>query len=65
MILSTAYDSNSLDAILALIKQIEFALIGLKQLRGYVGKGPGLQMVESLIAEMETNLAETKRRLVQ
>jgi hypothetical protein len=37
-----AYDSDSLDAILALIKEIESALLGLKQLRGYAGKGPGL-----------------------
>lgn len=60
-----AHDSDNLDTILALIKQIESALIGMKQLRGYLGNGPGLQMVEAIIEEMETNLAQVKRKLVQ
>jgi hypothetical protein len=34
-------DADSLDTILALIKQMEATLIGLRQLRGYVGHGVG------------------------
>jgi hypothetical protein len=56
---------DSLDMILALLKQLEFTLLGLKQLRGYVGQGVGQQMVEELIEERENKLAELKRRLIQ
>lgn len=56
---------DSLDIILALMKQLESTLLGLKQLRGYVGQGVGQQMVEELIEEGENKLAELKRRLIQ
>ena len=56
---------NSLETILALIKQMESTLLGLKELRSYVGQGLGQQMVESLIEEEETKLAEIKRKLIQ
>jgi hypothetical protein len=56
---------ESLDMILALMKQLESTLLGLKQLRGYVGQGVGQQMVEELIEEGENKLAELKRRLIQ
>jgi hypothetical protein len=58
-------NADPLEIILALIKEMEIALLGLQQLRGYVGKGPGQQMLELLIHETETNLAEIKRRLTQ
>jgi hypothetical protein len=56
---------DSLDIILALMKQLESTLLGLKQLRGYVGQDVGPQMVEELIEEGENKLAELKRRLIQ
>jgi len=56
---------NSLETILALIKQMESTLLGLKELRSYVGQELGQQMVESLIEEEETKLAEIKRKLIQ
>ena len=58
-------DDNSLDAILTLVKQMEATLLGLRQLRGYVGGGVGEQMLEVLIEEVETGLAEVKRKLIQ
>lgn len=58
-------DDSALDAILALLKQLEITLLGLQQLRGYVGKGAGQQILELLIQEAETNLAEIKRKLAQ
>ncbi len=58
-------DDDSLDTILALIKQQEATLLGLKQLRGYVGGGIGVSMLEVLIEEAETGLANVKRKLIQ
>jgi hypothetical protein len=56
---------DSLEMILALLRQLEATVLGLKQLRGYVGQGVGQQMVEELIEEGENKLAELKRRLIQ
>jgi hypothetical protein len=58
-------DLESLDTILALLKQLEATLLGLKQLRLYVGKGVGQQTLEVLINEGETKIAEVKRKLMQ
>ena len=63
--LDLADDLNSLDTILALIKQMQATLLGLKQLRSYVGSGAGQEMVELLIEEGEAKLAEIKRKLTQ
>jgi hypothetical protein len=60
-----ADEFNSLETTLALMKQMESTLLGLKQLRRYVGKGPGQQMLESIVKEGETRLAEIKRKLIQ
>lgn len=54
-------DFISLEAILALIKQMESTVLGLKQLRDYVGNGIGREMLELLIEEGEAKLAEIKR----
>jgi len=56
--------SDRVDTIFALIKQLESTLLGLRQLRRYVGKGVGLQMLEVLIEEAEAKLAEVRKRLV-
>lgn len=58
-------DGESLETILALLKQMEATLLGLKQLRGYVPAGVGQKMLEILIEEAEANLAEIKRRIIQ
>lgn len=58
-------NDDSLETILALIKQLEIMLLGLKQLRGYVGHGVAQQMIEELIEEAETKLGEIKRKLIQ
>jgi hypothetical protein len=58
-------DSETLDTILALVKQLEATLIGLRQLRDYVGGGVGRQMLEVVIEEAETGLAEIKRKIIQ
>jgi hypothetical protein len=58
-------DADSLDAILALVKQLEATLLGLRQLRGYVGGSAGEKMLQILIEEAEAGLAEVKRKLIQ
>jgi len=63
--LSVADDLSSLETILMLIKQMEATLLGLKQLRSYVGSGVGQEMVELLIEEGEAKLAEIKRKVIE
>ncbi len=58
-------DLDSAETILALLKQLEATLLGLRQLRGYVGKGPGLMMVDLLVEEGEKKIAEVKSKLMQ
>ena len=58
-------DDEALETILGLIKQMEATLLGLKQLRSYVGGGVGQEMVELLIEEGEAKLAEIKQKLIQ
>jgi hypothetical protein len=60
-----AMTDDCLESILALLKQLEATLLGLRQLRGYVGQGVGQQMLEELIEEGETKLSEMKRKLIQ
>ena len=59
------HDLESVDTILTLLKQMEATLLGLKQLRLYVGKGIGQQMLEVLIEEAETKIVEAKGKLMQ
>jgi hypothetical protein len=56
---------DSLETMLALLKHMESTLLGLKQLRRYIGKGVGSEMLEVIIDESETHLAEIKRKLIQ
>jgi hypothetical protein len=57
-------DDKSLETILALIKQLEANILGLKQLRGYFGNGLGQEMLEVLIEESQTKVAEIKRQII-
>ena len=58
-------DDNSLEAIFALIKEIEARLLGLKQLRAYIRPGVERETLESLLEHSETKLAEIKRKVFQ
>lgn len=60
-----AINPDNLDAVLALIRQLESALLGLRKVRWYVPKGAGLDTLDKLIDEIENNLAVVKRRVVQ
>lgn len=59
------HDLDSIDTILALVKQLEATVLGLRQLRSFVGKGVAAQMLEVLIEEGEAKIAEVKRKLMQ
>ena len=58
-------DDDSFDTILALIKQMEVTLLGLRQLQGYVRDDAGREMLTVLIEEVEAGLAQVRRRLIQ
>jgi hypothetical protein len=56
---------NDYETVLECLKQMEANLMGMKQMRLYVGQGLGRQMLESLIEEAETQIADIKRRVIQ
>ena len=58
-------DDKSLEIVLALINQLEAELLGLKQMRAFGMEGVELQMLESVIENSETKLAEIKREVIQ
>ncbi|PYX75198.1 MAG: hypothetical protein DMG78_04885 [Acidobacteria bacterium] len=58
-------DDKSLEIVLALINQLEAELLGLKQMRAFALEGVELQMLESVIENSETKLAEIKRKVIQ
>lgn len=58
-------DDKSLEIVLALINQLEAELLGLKQMRAFAVEGVELQMLESVIENSETKLAEIKRKVIQ
>ena len=56
---------DSLDIVMACLKQMEATVQGLKQLRAFIGKGAGQEILDALIVEAETQIAEIKRRIIQ
>jgi hypothetical protein len=58
-------DDNALETVLALINQLEAALLGLKQMRAFVVEGVEQQTLESVIENSETRLADIKRKVIQ
>ncbi len=58
-------DDKSLEIVLALINQLEAELLGLKQMRAFAVEGVERQMLESVIENSETKLAEIKREVIQ
>jgi hypothetical protein len=58
-------DDTSLETALALISELEAALLGLKQLRAYVVQGDEQQRLELVIEKSENKLAEIRRKVIQ
>lgn len=55
---------DPLEIVMASLKQMESTLLGMKQLREYMSNGPGKEMLDTLIKEAESEIAEIKRRVV-
>ena len=56
---------DTFEVLLDCIKRMESVLLGMKQMRGYVGESLGKQMLESLIEEAEKQIADIKRKVIQ
>ena len=56
---------DALETLFECLKRMEATLLGMKQMRHYVGDGLGKEMLESLIDEAEAQLADIKRRVIQ
>lgn len=56
---------DTLETLFECLKRMEATLLGMKQMRHYVGDGLGKEMLESLIDEAEAQLADIKRRVIQ
>jgi hypothetical protein len=57
--------AGSLDTIIALVRQIEATILGLRQLRGYVVSDLGRHMLDAVIEEAEAGLVDIKQKLGQ
>lgn len=56
-------DFNALlGTVLACLKRMEVSLLGMKKMRRYLDEGPQKAMLESLIDEAESQIAELKRK---
>ncbi len=55
---------DSLDIVIPSLTLMEATLLGMRQLRPYVGDGFAIQMLDSLIAEGESQLADIKRKFI-
>jgi hypothetical protein len=55
---------DALETVCGLVRQMEALLLGLQQLRGYVGSGVGKAMLDVLIQEAEVGLEEVKQNLI-
>jgi len=55
---------DSLETVLECLKKMESILMGLKQLREYVGKGLAREMLDSLIEEADSQITLVKQKLM-
>ena len=55
---------NSLEIVMVSLKAMESTLLGMKQLLPYVGTGLATEMLDALIQEAESQIAEIKRRVI-
>ena len=60
--MSFGYDS--LEDVLACLKRMESIVLGLKQLRNFVSQGAGVEILDSVIAEAESQIEEIRRKVI-
>jgi hypothetical protein len=63
--LESAQFVDSFETVLYCLKRMEATLMGMKELRVYAGKGVVRKMLDELIEEAETQIAEIKRKVIQ
>jgi len=56
---------DAFETVLECLKRMEANLMRMKQMRNYVGNRLGEEMLEFLIEEAETQIPETKRKVIQ
>lgn len=56
---------DAFETVLECLKRMEAILLGMKQMREYVGRGLGKQMLDSLIEEADSQITEIKRKVIQ
>jgi hypothetical protein len=56
---------DAFETVLDCLKRMETTLMGMKELRVYAGKGIVRKMLDELIEEAETQIAEVKRKVIQ
>jgi methionine aminopeptidase len=56
---------NALETLYDCLKRMEATLLGMKQVRQYVGHGVGKEMLDSLIEEAEVQIADIKQKIIQ
>ena len=59
-----SYGYDSLDDVLACLKRMESIVLGLKQLRGFVDQAAGAEILDSVIAQAEAQIAEIRRKVI-
>ena len=59
-----SYGYDSLEDVLACLKRVESIVLGLKQLRNFVSQGPGVEILDSVIAEAESQIEEIRRKVI-
>jgi len=55
---------DSVEEVLACLKRMESIVLGLKQLRSFVSQGAGVEILESVIAEAESQIEEIRRKVI-
>ena len=56
---------NALETVFDCLKRMEGTLMGMKEMRVYVGKGRVRKILDTLIEEAESQIAEINRKIIQ
>jgi len=59
-----SYGYDSLEDVLGCLKRMESIVLGLKQLRNFVSQGAGVEIPDAVIAEVESQIEEIRRKVI-
>jgi hypothetical protein len=59
-----SYGYDSLEDVLGCLKRMESIVLGLKQLRNFVSQGAGVEILDAVIAEVESQIEEIRRKAI-